>query len=330
MTTRRNALLTAARVGGALLAGMAVGQASAQTFPTKPVKIITAFPAGAGPDSALRLVADGLSKKWGQPVIIENKPGGNGFIAVSAFKNAAPDGHELIQLDNTHITTHPHTFSKLPYNPQADFVPLRMILRTYFFAAVAKDSKFKSIDDIVAAAKAEPGKLPYGSWGNGSPGHLGALMLESMKGIKMTHVPYRDFGQLFTAVSTGEVAFSLGSAGSAGPLERAGKLRFLAIAGPKREPTYPNVPATAESPTMKGYEVSGWAGLFAPRGTPPALRDRIAADIAAVLAAPEAVERYKVFGYENPELTPTQFAELIQRETKDWGGIIKEAQLKLD
>jgi tripartite-type tricarboxylate transporter receptor subunit TctC len=226
---------------------LAHAPAQAQAFPSKPVRIFTPFPPSSGPDAALRLVADRLSKKWGQPVIIENKTGGNGFVAIAAFKQGAMDGHDLIQLDNNSLTTQPHTFSKLPFDPERDFTPLRMLLRTNFFVTVAADSPFKTIDDIVAAAKADPGKLNYGSWFVGSPGHMGALKLESMMGVKMTHVPYRDFGQLYAAVASREVAWALGSVASAGALERAGKLRFIAMAGPSRDPLYPNVPSSAES-----------------------------------------------------------------------------------
>lgn len=330
MTTRRNSLKTLARAGAALLAGLAVALASAETFPGRPVKIITPFPAGSGPDAALRLVAEQLQRKWGQPVVIENKPGGNGFIAAAAFKQGSGDGYDLIQLDNSHVTSHPHFFSKLPYDVERDFAPLRMILRTYFFVAVGKDSPFHGVDDIVSAAKAKPSQVSYGSWFNGSPGHVGALRLQAMAGVQMVHVPYRDFGQLYAAVANNEVHWALGSSGSAGAMERAGKLRFMAMAGPRREPSYPSVPSTAESSSTSGYEVSGWTGLFAPRGIAPALRDKIAADIADALAAPEVVERYKVLGFEAPELATAAFAELIQRETRTWGDVIKAANLKLD
>jgi tripartite-type tricarboxylate transporter receptor subunit TctC len=163
----------------------------------------------------LRILSDHLSKKWGHPVVVDNRPGGNGFIAVAAFKQGSLDGYDLIELDSSHITTHPHVFRSLPYNVATDFTPLAMILRTWFFVAVAADSPYKTIDDIVVAAKAAPGKINYGSWFIGSPGHLGALRLQEMTGTQMTHVPYRDFGQLYTAVSNKELDWALGSAASA-------------------------------------------------------------------------------------------------------------------
>ena len=304
--------------------------AQAQSFPSKPVRILTPFPAGAGPDAALRVLAEQLSARWQQPVVVDNRTGGNGFIAVSAFKQGAQDGHDLILLDSNHITTHPSTFAKLPYDVQRDFTPLAMILRTPFFIAVAADSPYKTAEDLVAAARAKPGAVTYGSWFIGSPGHIGALRLEKQKEVHMTHVPYRDFGQLYAAVSTKEVDWALGSVASAGPMERSGRIRFLAVAAPARDPAYPNVPATAEIASLRGFEVSAWAGLFAPKALPSAIRDQIGADIKAVMARPDIVERNRSFGYEVPPLSPAAFAELIVRETSDWRPIIKSVDLRLD
>jgi tripartite-type tricarboxylate transporter receptor subunit TctC len=327
MTTRRDiirqfGILAAASVPALLL------RAHAQA--PGPVRIFTPFPPGSGPDAALRVVSEQLEKRWARPVVIENRTGGNGFIAVAAFKQGAADGRDLIQLDNTHTTTHPHTFTHLPYDVQRDFVPLSMLLRTSFFVVVGANSRFKTLDAIVAAAREQPGRITYGSWFNGSPGHIGALRLQTMQGIQMVHVPFRDFGQLYAAVASQEVDWALGSIGSAGALERAGKLRFIALAAPTRDPMYPDVPATAESDSLRGYEVSGWTGLFGPGGLSRATRDRLAADIADSLAAPETVDRYRPLGYEAPKLDPDEFAQLIRQETDAWGDIVREAHLRLD
>lgn len=331
MNPRRDTLKTLALGATAVLApGLVALPARAQTFPARPVRITTPFPAGSGPDASLRLVTERLSKKWGQPVLVENKPGGNGFIAVSAFKQGATDGHDLIQLDSTHITTHPHTFSKLPYDVARDLQPLRMVLNTPFFVAVGAGSRYRTLDDVIAAAQAQPGRVVYGSWFNGSPGHIGGLKLASMKGLQMLHVPYRDFGQLYAGVATGEVDWALGSMATAGALEKAGKLRFIALAGSRREPAYPDVPATAESPATRGFEVSAWAGLFAPAGTPAEVRRQVAADVAEALAQPEVVERYRALGYAAPDYGLAAFGELIQKESRSWGETIRTAGLKLD
>lgn len=330
MNARRNFIKTMAACGAAACAPAFITRAWAQQFPSRPVHVITPFPPGSGPDAALRVLAETLAARWAQPVIVDNKPGGNGFIAVSAFRQAAGDGHELIQLDNTHTTTHPHTFSKLPYDVERDFVPVAMMLRTSFFVVTGAGSPYKSLEDIVAAARARPGSVTYGSWFTGSPGHLGGLQLEAMKSLHMVHVPFRDFGQLYAAVASQQVDWALGSIASAGALERGGKIRFIAFAAPARDPQYPNVPATAEMPDLRGFEVSGWAGLFGPRGLAPTSRNQIAGDVAASLATPEMIDRYRVFGYEAPKLDPDQLAQLIRRETAAWSGIIHTANLRLD
>jgi tripartite-type tricarboxylate transporter receptor subunit TctC len=326
---RRYALKILASAGTAAVA-LPFSSSLAQSFPARPVRVVTPFPPGAGPDAALRLISDQLSRKWNQPVIVDNKPGGNGFIAVSAFKQGSADGYELIELDSSHTTTHPSTFRNLPYNVATDFAPLGMILRATFFVAVAADSPYKTLDDIVAAAKAAPGKINYGSWFIGSPGHIGGLRLEAMTDTQMTHVPYRDFGQLYTAVANKELDWALGSIASAGSMERSGKIRFVAVAAPRRDRLYPDVPSTAELPALRGYEVNAWAGLFAPRLAPAPVRAQLASDLAEVLKSPATQERYAALGFEVPALTPDDFASLIARETDAWAGVIRTTSLHLD
>lgn len=308
----------------------AAGAQAQSAFPTRPVEIITAFPAGSGPDAALRLVAEQLARRWGQPVIVDNRPGGNGFIAIAALRQAAPDGHKLIQLDSTHLTTHPHTFSRLPYDPQVDLEPVRPLFRNAIFVAVAKDSPYRTLDDLVAAAKAVPGALDYGSWFNGSPGHLGALRLQALTGTRMVHVPYKEMSQLYSGVAMQQVHWALGSAASAGALEKAGRVRFVAVASAQRSPSYPDVPSTAESPATRGFEVSAWTALFAPKGTPAALRERISADVADALRAPEVASRYRALDYDRFDAGPEALADTIRQETRAWGEVIRAAQLKLD
>ncbi len=324
--TRRKLL----RAGAAVPLLSAWPMVRADDFPSRPVKLLTAFPTGSGPDVALRLVAEGLAKTWRQPVVVENKPGGNGFIAYEALRQSANDGHVLAQFDSNHLTTHPHVFSKLPYDPQKDLEPVRPLFRNYFFVVVSVNSPIRTLDDLVAAARRSPGSINYGSWFNGSPGHLGALLLQSQKGLDMVHVPFKQMAQLYAAVSTQEVDWALGSAASAGPLEKAGRLRFIAFAGPRRMEAYPAVPATAEASSTRGYQVAAWTGLFAPRGTALALRERISRDIAQVLATPEVAQRYRGFGYERFDADPQAFAQAIADETRNWSGVIQKAGLKLD
>lgn len=304
--------------------------APAQAFPTRPVRIITPFPVGSGPEGVARLVAEKLSRLWGKPVMVENRPGGNGFIAIDAFKRGANDGHDLIQLDNVHLTAYPHLFRKLPYDVRNDFDPLLPLFKTFFFATTSANSKYKSIAELMAHAKANPGKLNYGSWSVGNPVHLGSALLETVTGTQMEHIIFKETSQLYTSVATGELDFALGTSGTAGSLQRAGKLKFLAVAAPRRIPAYPDVPTFAESGGPAGFEVSGWTTLAAPRGLPKAVSDKIAQDIAKVLGDADMKEKYLSFGYEPFPQTREQFAQYIQAESGRQAAVIQKTKAHLD
>ena len=314
----------------AAAATLAAGAVQAQDFPTKTVRILTPFPAGAGPEAVLRVLAEKLQKKWGQPVIVENKPGGNGFIAIDAFKRGATDGHDLIQLDNVHLSAYPHLFKKLPYDPVKDFDPLLPLFRTYFFVGVPASSKYKTVGDIVADARANPDKLNYGSWSVGNPVHLGSALLEAMTNTQMQHVIYKETSMLYTGVANGELNFSLGTLATAGPMQRAGKIKFIAVTAPKRHSAFPDVPTVAESGGPAGYEVTGWTTVAAPKGLPKAVADKIQKDIEAALAEPDIKERYAAFGYETFPATREQFNAFIASESTKYADVIKRAKASLD
>ena len=303
---------------------------AAQQWPTKPVRIITPFPAGAGPEAVVRVLAEKLQKKWGQPVIVENKPGANGFIAIDAFKRGATDGTDLIQLDNVHLVAYPHLFKKLPYDPVKDFEPITPLFRTYFFVGVAANSKYKTVGDIVADAKAHPGALNYGSWSVGNPVHLGSALLESMTGTEMQHVVYKETSMLYTGVANGELNFALGTLATAGPLQRSGKIKFIAVTAPKRHPAFPDVPTVSESGGPAGYEMTGWTTIAAPKGLPKAVADKIQRDIEAALAEPDIKERYATFGYEVFPASREQFQGFIAAESSKYADVIKRAKASLD
>jgi tripartite-type tricarboxylate transporter receptor subunit TctC len=312
-----------------LLAGAAL-PAAAQEWPTKPVRILTPFPAGAGPEAVLRVLAEKLQKKWGQPVIVENKPGANGFIAIDAFKRGATDGYDLIQLDNVHLVAYPHLFKKLPYDPVKDFEPVTPLFRTYFFVGVGSGSKYKTVGDIVADAKAHPGAKNYGSWSIGNPVHLGSALLESMTNTEMLHIAYKETSMLYAAVANGELDFALGSLATAGPLQRSGKIKFIAVTGPKRHPAFPDVPTVAESGGPAGYEVTGWTTIAAPKGLPKAVADKIQKDVEAALAEPDIKERYATFGYETFPVTREQFTAFVSTESTKYAAVVKRAKASLD
>ena len=320
------------RLAGAALAAFSLlgATAHAQDFPSRPVRIITPFPAGAGPEAVVRLVAERLQKKWGKPVVVENKPGANGFIAIDTFKRGSTDGHDLIHLDNVHLVAYPHLFKKLPYDPAKDFDPLTPLFKTYFFVGVSNDSKYKTVGDILADAKARPTALNYGSWSVGNPVHLGSALLESMSNTQMQHVIYKETSQLYTAVATGELNFALGSMATAGPLQRSGRLKFIAVTAPKRHAAFPDVPTVAESGGPAGYEVTGWTTIAAPKGLPKPVADKIQKDIEEALADPEIKQRYATFGYDLFPATREQFNGFIAAESAKYAEVIKRAKVSLD
>jgi len=304
--------------------------AHAQDFPTKPVRIITPFPVGGGPEGVVRLVADKLSRAWGKPVVVQNRPGGNGFIAIDAFKRGASDGHDLIQLDNVHLSAYPHLFKKLPYDAAKDFDVLLPLFKTYFFFTTATHGKYQNVADLIADAKAHPGKLNYGSWSVGNPVHLGSALFDTVAGTDMQHVIYKETTQLYTGVANGELAYALGTSATAGPLYRAGKLKFLALAAPSRLPAYKDVPTVAEAGGPAGFEVSGWTAIAAPKGLPKAVADKIQRDIEKALSEPDVKEKFVSFGYESYTPTRAQFQQYMAAESKRFADVIQKAGASLD
>ena len=213
---------------------------SASEWPAKPVRIITPFPASAGPEVIVRVLAEKLTKSWGTQAIVENRPGGNGFIAITAFKQGDKNGYDLIQLDNVHLTAYPHLFKKLPYDPKADFELLLPLFKASFFFVVPTGSPYKSVRDIIADAKAKPGKLNYGSWSIGNPVHLASQLFESLTGTQMLHVVYKETSQLYSDVASSELAFSLGTYGTDASTAQG---RPSAVSGRRSAPTaWPPIP----------------------------------------------------------------------------------------
>jgi len=316
-------------VSGAALAA-ASPAALSQAFPSKPVRIVSPYPSGITPDIAARVIAERLTKTWGQPVIVEPRPGANGFIAIGAAKKAAPDGHELLLAGQAHLAINPNLFASVPYNLEKDFAPLSLIYRTPFFIAVSTTGPYKSIPDLIAAAKVSQKKLSYSSPYVGSPPHLGGALFAFLTGTQMLHVPFKDGAQIYISVANGDVDWALGSIGSVLPLMKAGKLKLIAFAQKTRLPDYPDVPTVAEAGGPAGYEVDTWVSLVAPRGTPPELARRISSDIAAALADGAVRERYRGIGVDPVSNTPAQLAELIRADLKVYGEIVKRAGVKAE
>ncbi|MDO9402944.1 MAG: tripartite tricarboxylate transporter substrate binding protein [Polaromonas sp.] len=323
--------LGALLAAGVSLAGLATLSTTvhAQAFPSQPVRLISPFPAGSGPDAIARIVGERLTAVWKQPVIVDVRPGANGFIAINAVKQAAPTGYDLLLADVGHLAVSPSLFKKLPYNPKTDFVPVGGIYRTSFFVVVGANSPIHSVKDLVAAA-ATPGKITYGSNSVGGPLHLGAAQVEAATGTSMLHVPFKETSQIYTAVSTGEVDWAMGSIASAGPLMRAGKVRFVAIADDKRSSVLPDVPTFLESGGAKPVQARTWVALMAPKGTPPAVVAMLNKSLNDVLATPEVVQKFNTFGFLPDPTTPAELTSVLNKDTEVYAEMVKRTGASVD
>jgi tripartite-type tricarboxylate transporter receptor subunit TctC len=307
----------------ALTLSLASALAAAQSFPTQPVRLISPFPGGSGPDAVTRILGERLSATWKQPVLVDPRPGASGFIAASAVKQAAPTGYDLLVADVGVLSVNPSLFKSLPYDPKADFVPVGAFYRTSFFVVVGNNSLIHSVKELVAAAFAAPGKLTYGSNAVGGPLHFGGAQIQALTGTQMVHVPFKEISQLYVAVATGEVDWALASLGSAGPLLKAGKLRVVALADSPRSAFMPNVPTFEESGGPKGVSVRSWLALMAPKGTPAAAVATLNQSLNEVLAQPEVADKFSGFSFVPHPIAPPALASLIASETNFYADMVK-------
>lgn len=317
----------------AALLGATAGLSWAQTapgFPSKPVTVITAFAVGSGPDAVLRLVAHKLSMQWKQSVTVDNRPGGGGFVAIEAARRAAPDGYTLLQLDSEHLSALPHLYKQRNFQTLQTFDPIAPLFRTPFLIAVPTPSPWKTVGDLIQAAKKGQGVLSYGSWGVGSPGHLGGEWLDYLVGTQMTHVPFREVSQLFTSVANGETAWSLASIPSSQGIYKAGKIRYLAVAGPRRIPQMPDVPTLAEAGGPAQMDVNSFVSLLAPKGLPVAVRAQVHADVLRVLQDPEVREKFQSFAFEPLNWSADEIQRQAAAKSEQYKVLIQKANITLE
>ena len=294
------------------------------------MRIITPFPAGSGPDAVMRMVAEKLNRAWGKPVIVDNRPGANGFIALTAAKTSPPDGYTLAQASNAQLTTHTLIYRNLPYDPVKDFAPITPLFRNSFFAIVGSNSPYKSVGELIAAAKNKPGSISYASEFVGSPGHLGALLLGSAAGVQMAHVPFKESTQLFAALSNNEVNWGFSSAATASAALLAGRVKLLAVGMRTRLPAYPDVPTVAENGGPAGFTLDAWTALLAPQGTPASVIAQINQAVAAALGEADIRQRLVTFGYETWPMQPAEVSKVIEAETSRYASIIRSANISFD
>jgi tripartite-type tricarboxylate transporter receptor subunit TctC len=311
-----------------LAALFAATAATAQTYPSKPVRIIVPFPAGGAVDTLARMVGAKLSESLGQLVIIENRAGAGGNIASDFVAKSAPDGYTILQTTPGQAIS-PHLYRSLPYDAVKDLIPVTQLVSSYLVLAASQKSGITSVKDLVARAKAQPGVLNYGSSGAGNPLHLTMEMIKRAAGIDIVAIPHRGDAQLNAALIAGQIDVAvLPFATSRGNVE-AGKIRGLAVTNDKRTPVLPNLPTIGEAGVQ--VESSSWQGFFVPAGTPPEIVARIQRDTAKALQAPDLKARQAASANEVVGSTPAEFAAFFKAEMAKYGRVIEEAKIpKLD
>lgn len=312
-----------AAVGDSIRHGLFGAKDWAPSFPGQPISLISPFSEGSGPDIVARIVGERLGAAWKQPVVIDPRPGDNGFVAAGAVKQAAPTGYNLLVADVGLLSISPSIFKRLPYDPKEDFAPVGGLYRTSIFIVVGAQSPIHSVKDLIAAAAANRGKITYGSNSVGGPLHLGAAQVESVTGTKMLHVPFQDMSLLYQAVSTGKVDWAMGSFGSAGPLLRAGKLRLVAVADKARSAVFPDLPTFEQSGGRKNVTVRSWVAVMAPKRTPAAIVSKLNRGLNDVLGQAEVAEKLAALGYEPYTIAPAELAGFIESETVFYSHMVR-------
>jgi len=294
--------------------------AAAQTWPSKPVKIIVPFGPGGFTDVVARILQKELAPALGQPIIIENRPGAGSTIGTDAVAKSPPDGYTLVMVSTTHVIS-PHLYKKMTYDPIKDFAPVMKLVEGPYVMVVHPGLGVSTVKEFVALARKKPNEIFFASSGNGSAQHLVGALFMQMAGVQLTHVPYKGSNAAMQDLLGGQVKLSF--VGMPNALPNLGKLRALAVTTKKRSPDLPDVP-TMDEAGVKGYEATIWLGMLAPKGTPREIVDKLNADIRKVLADPEARKLMRKAGVEVATSTPEEFQALMERELDRWGKVVKE------
>ena len=299
--------------------------AQARAFPDKPVRLVVPYAAGGSTDVISRTLGQKLSEMWGQPVVIDNRPGASTIIGTDIVAKSAPDGYTLL-VTTASFTIVPSLFDKLPYDSAKDFQPITLINTTPLVLVVNPSVPARSVQELIALARARPGALNFGSAGSGGSNHLAGELFNAMAGVKMVHVPYKGNAPALNDLVGGHVDLVFNGLTSAIPLIRAGKLRPLAMTSLARAGALPEIP-TLDELGMKGFQAVGWNGLSAPARTPKEVIARISADVLKVIRSPELIERLKLEGSDPVGNSPQQFAAFLREETARWSEVIKFAKI---
>ncbi|MFO1413713.1 MAG: tripartite tricarboxylate transporter substrate binding protein [Burkholderiales bacterium] len=314
------------RALGALLLALSTALAFAQGYPNKPVKIIVPFTAGSATDILGRTMAQKLSEAWGQPVVIENRPGAGGTIGANVVAHSPPDGYTLL-VHSAAQAVNPAIYPNLPYDTVKDFIEVGTIGGQPNVLVVAPATGYKTVADLIADAKKRPGALNFGSAGTGSGTHINGEKFKLAAGIDVVHIPYKGTPEALTDTMTGRVTYFFSPISAALPHIKEGKLVALGVSTAKRSSALPNVPTIAES-GLPGFDYNLWIGLYAPAGTPTEIVDKINADVAKMLASPEVKERLAALGAEPLVMSPADFRKFMRDEIEESAKVVKAANIK--
>src|SRR5216683_925148 len=327
MRDRHAAMTSLLRVFAIGTALLAAGPAFAQGYPEQGVRIIVGFPPGVAPDVTARLLADKFGEAWGKPVVVENVTGAGSNIATDRVAKAAPDGYTLLMGGNSALIMSPSLYDKLPYDPIKDFAPISQVFVAANILVVHPDVPAKTLPELVALARAQPGKLTYGHAGVGTSQHLGAELFKSMADIDIRPVAYRGTTAVLPDLLAGRLTMSFANIANVLPLVREGKLRPFAVTSLKRSAAAPDLPTMAES-GYRGFEAVPWFGLVAPAGTPPAVVEKIYRETQRCLALPQVRTSLETLGLDVIGNSPAEFAAVIKAEIPQWAVVIKGAGIK--
>ena len=315
---------------GLFLLALPCGTALSQAYPTRPVRMMVGFPPGGGTDVVARIISPRLSENLGQPVVIENRPGATGTVAAAMVAKSPADGYTIMMGHVSVNAIAPSLFPNLQYDVAKDFAPITLAASVPHFVVVHPSVPVNSVSELIAYAKARPGKLSFPSAGNGSTPHLAGEIFKSMAGVNLVHVPYKGTGQSMQDLLAGQHQVAFDTAPASAGYVRSGRMRVLGVSSAKRVPEYPDVPTVAEA-GVPGYEVTTWYGVFAPGGTPAAIVNRLHADITNAMQAPDTRTRLAGAGADGTiTRSPEEFAAMVRADVARYAKIIKDAGLKID
>jgi tripartite-type tricarboxylate transporter receptor subunit TctC len=324
-TPRRFTLRQLAAATAAVLLGPAALPAFAQAWPAKPVRIVVPFAPGGSTDVVARMVAQKLSVVWGQTVVVENRAGAGGNVGADVVAKAPGDGYTLLMASGS-ITINPHLYKNMPFDTKKDLVPISNVASGPMLVVVPDGSPVKNLKDLIAAAKAKPGSINFGSAGVGSQVHLAAENFADAAGIDISHVPYKGEAPAYTDLIGSQTQFMVGNFAAASALLGPGRLRALAVTGKQRQPQLPDVPTASEA-GLPGFENYGWFGLLAPAGTPAEVINKVHRDTAKVLGETETKARLYVQGMTPVATTPAEFGRQMESELVRWATVVKNRKL---